>query len=250
MGGTDVVSFLAILGIPENMPLKMAEEMLRGINDLISELGTTTITGGHTVINPWPLVGGVASGIAHPDQIVTHKDAQPGDIIILTKPLGTQPAMAVYRGLREAAVAEQILELVSRKEAEEMVEKGIKLMTTSNKPVAEAMRVVKPHASTDVTGFGLLGHTRGIAESSKLDITIHTIPVIKGTLQISDLFGYGLQSGESAETAGGMILFVPSDLKKNLEHELDRRSVPHYEIGKASEGSGKVDLSKAEVLEV
>jgi selenide,water dikinase len=69
-------------------------------------------------------------------------------------------------------------------------------------------------------------------------------------LEISNLFGYGLQSGESAETAGGMILIVPEDQKKGLESELDKRSVSHYEIGKVREGSGKVDTSKAEILEI
>lgn len=232
------------------MPIKIAEDMLRGINDLISELGTTTITGGHTIMNPWPLVGGVASGIAHPDQIVSHTNAQPKDIVLLTKPLGTQPAMACYRGLKDAGVAEQILEVISRKEAEEMIQKGISNMTTTNKPVAEAMRAVKPHASTDVTGFGLLGHLLGIAKASKVNIDIHTIPIIKGSLEISDLFGYGLQSGESAETAGGMILIVSEDQKENLESELDKRYVRHYQIGRVREGSGKVDTSKAEILEV
>jgi selenide,water dikinase len=244
------VSFLAILGIPENMPIKLAEGMLRGINDLLSELGTTTLTGGHTIMNPWPLVGGVASGIAHPDQIVTHKNAQPNDVVLLTKPLGTQPAMACYRGLLDPVVAEQILGLMSRKEAEEIVQKGIDIMTTTNKPVAEAMVTVKPHASTDVTGFGLLGHSQEIAIASKVNIDIHTIPIIKGALELSDLFGYGLQSGESAETAGGMILIVSGDQKESLESELEKRSVNHYEIGTARKGSGKVDTSKAEILEV
>lgn len=244
------MSFLAILGVPENMPIKIAEGMLKGINDLLSELGTTTITGGHTIINPWPLVGGVASGIAHPDQIVTHKNARPNDVVLLTKPLGTQPAMACYRGLLDPSVAEQILGLMSRKAAEEIVQKGIDIMTRTNRPVAEAMSAVKPHASTDVTGFGLLGHSRNLAGESKVNIDIHTIPIIKGTLELSDLFGYGLQSGESAETAGGMILIVSEDQKESLESELDKGSVNHYEIGTVRKGSGKVDTSKAEILEV
>jgi len=245
-----VVSFLAILGLPENMPIEIAENMLRGINDLVRELGTTTITGGHTVLNPWPIVGGVASGIAHPSQIVSHRDAQPGDIVLLTKPLGTQPAMAVYRGLRDPGVAELILGLMSRKAASEIVEKGLEVMTTTNKPVAEAMSVVKPHASTDVTGFGLKGHSQEIARSSNVDIEIHTIPIIKGTLEVSDLFGYGLHSGESAETAGGMILVVSESMREGLEFELSRRSVDFYEIGRVKEGAGRVDISRAEVLEV
>lgn len=232
------------------MPIKIAEDMLRGINDLLGELGTTTITGGHTILNPWPLVGGVATGIAHPDQIVSHKNAKPNDTVLLTKPLGTQPAMAVYRGLQDPRVAEQILGLLSRKEAEKIIKKGIEIMTTTNKPVAEAMGAVKPHASTDVTGFGLLGHSREIARSSKVDIDIHILPIIRGTLEVSELFGYGLESGESAETAGGMILIASEEEKESLESELDKRSVNHYEIGRVKEGSGKVDISKAKILEV
>ena len=244
------MSFLAIMGIPEDMPIKMAEDILRGINDLLSELGTTALTGGHTILNPWPIIGGVASGIAHPDQIVSHKNAQPKDIVLLTKPLGTQPAMAVYRGLKDPSVAEQILGLMSKEEAEEIVRKGIDIMTTTNKPVAEAMGAVKTNASTDVTGFGLLGHSQIIAESSNVDINIHTLPIIKGTLEVSELFGYGLEAGESAETAGGMILIASKDVKEDLESELEKRSVTHYEIGVVREGPGKVDTSKAELLEV
>ena len=123
-------------------------------------------------------------------------------------------------------------------------------MTTTNKPVAEAMGAVKLHASTDVTGFGLLGHSQEIARSSKVDIDIHTLPIIQGTLEVSELFGYGLESGESAETAGGMILITSEDEKESLESQLEKRSVNHYEIGKVKEGSGKVDISKAKILEV
>lgn len=245
-----MVSFLAILGIPENMPIKMAEDMLRGINDLLNELGTTTITGGHTILNPWPIVGGVASGIAHPNQIVSHKNAQPNDVVYLTKPLGTQPAMAVYRGLKDPEVEELILGIISRKEAEEIIKKGLDIMTTTNKPVADSMKKVKPHAATDVTGFGLFGHSQGIARSSNVDIEIHTLPIIKATLGVSELFGYGLDSGESAETAGGMLLIVSSEEKEDLVSELRKRSVTHYEIGVVKEGSGKVDIKEANILEV
>nr|MDO8063197.1 selenide, water dikinase SelD [Candidatus Freyrarchaeum guaymaensis] len=250
MGATEIVGFLAILGVPPDMPIGIAVDILRGIKDYLEDVGASCI-GGHTIFNPWPLSGGEVTAVAHPDQIVYQSGARGGDVLVLTKPLGTQPAMAVYRAMKDPVLSEEILKILSRKEAEEIVEKALKLMTSPNKPVAESMQEVKPNAATDITGFGLVGHARNMARESGVDLEINCIPVIKGSIQVSELFGYGLEAGESAETSGGMLVAVPPDKLDAFISSLKKRGVTAYVIGNVKEGNGKVTITpEAEVVEV
>ncbi|MBS7288480.1 MAG: selenide, water dikinase SelD, partial [Candidatus Freyarchaeota archaeon] len=191
------------------------------------------------------------TAVAHPSQIVYQRGAKAGDVLILTKPLGTQSAMAVYRTMKDPELRESVLSVLSKKEAEELVEKAIKFMTTPNKPVAEVMREVKPDAATDVTGFGLVGHTKNIAKESGVDIEIDTIPVIKGAIEASELFGYGLEAGEAAETSGGILVALPRERVDDFQDALRRRGVVAYIVGRAKRGDGKVTVKPdAERLEV
>lgn len=232
------------------MPVEIAVDILRGIRDYLEEVGGAFV-GGHTIFNPWPLSGGEVTAVAHPDQIVYQRGAKVGDVFVLTKPLGTQPAMAVYRTIKDSEMCEMVLSVLSKKEAEELVEKAIKFMTTSNKPVAEAMLEVKPNAATDVTGFGLVGHAENIARESGVDIEIQAIPVMKNAVQVSELFSYGLERGEAAETSGGILVALPRKRVDEFIDALRRRGVAAYVVGEAKQGIGKVTVKPdVEIIEV
>ena len=245
---TKIASVLTIMAFPENMPTKLAVGMLKGFGDFCREMDAPVV-GGHTIRNPWPIIGGAATGIGDPEKIVYTKGAKPGDRLFLTKPLGIAPAMAAYR-LRKEEEGKELLEGVSEDLIDTAINAAITGMITSNKPVAEAMQQVPVHAATDVTGFGLKGHAANIAMLGKVDIVIDKLWVIPGTLQLTDIFGYPLLTGESKETAGGMLIAIAKEDADNLQSELDKRKVKHCEVGYVKKGNGNVNVLKgAKVIE-
>jgi selenide,water dikinase len=246
---TKIVSVLTIMAYPENMPSDLAVGMLKGFGDFCREMGIPVV-GGHTIRNPWPIIGGAATGMEDPKKIIYTKGAKPGDRLFLTKPLGIAPAMAAYRLCKEEEENRELLQGIPKNLLETAINQAIRSMVTSNKPVAEAMQQIPVHAATDVTGFGLKGHASSMAELGKVDIIIDNLWVIRGTPVLSDLFGYPLLSGESKETAGGILLSIAKEDVDDLRSELDKRSVKHIEVGYVTEGNGSVNVLKnARVVE-
>jgi selenide, water dikinase len=245
---TKIASVLTIMAYPENMPDELAVGMLKGFGDFCREMDAPVV-GGHTIRNPWPIIGGAATGVGDPEKIVYTKGAKVGDRLFLTKPLGIAPAMAAYR-LRKEEEGRELLAGISEKLIDQAVEEAITSMITSNKPVAEAMQQVPVHAATDVTGFGLTGHAGNMAVLGKVDIVIDRLAVIRGTPVLADLLGYPLLQGEGKETAGGMLIAVGKADADDLQSELDKRRVRHFEVGYVKEGAGKVHVLKdAKVIE-
>ncbi len=242
MAVTNIVSVLTIMAFPENMPNELAVGMLKGFGDFCREMDTIVV-GGHTIRNPWPIIGGAATGVGDPEKIVYTRGAKVGDLLFLTKPLGIAPAMAAYR-LRKEVDGQELLKDVPEDLIDAAVAGAIGGMTESNKPVAEAMQRVPVHAATDVTGFGLKGHAGNMAVLGKVDIEIDQLPVIKGTPTLAELLGYPLLLGEAKETAGGMLIAVAKEDADDLLGELDKRKVRHWEIGHVSKGDGKVHVAK------
>ncbi len=242
LGVTKIASVLTIMAFPENMPSEIAVGMLKGFGDFCREMDTPVV-GGHTIRNPWPIIGGAATGIGNPEKIVYTKGAKVGDKLFLTKPLGIAPAMAAYR-LRKDEEGKELLIDVPEDMVEVAVSGAISGMITSNKPVAEVMQKVRVHAATDVTGFGLKGHSANMAVLSNVDIVIDTLWVIPGTPKLADLFGYPLLSGEAKETAGGILLAVAKADSDNLQSELDKHKVRHCEVGYVTKGTGNVNVLK------
>ena len=239
---TKIPSVLTIMAYPENMPDELAVGMLKGFGDFCREMGAPVV-GGHTIRNPWPIIGGAATGIGDPEKIVYTRGAQVGDKLFLTKPLGIAPAMAAYR-LRKEEEGKELLEGVPEDLVEAAVSQAIESMITSNKPVAEAMQQVPVHAATDVTGFGLKGHAANMAVLGKVDIVIDRLWVIRGTPTLTDIFGYPLLTGESKETAGGMLIAVAKQDADDLQSELSKRKIKHCEVGYVTKGDGNVNVLK------
>jgi len=245
---TKIASVLTIMAFPENMPSELAVGMLKGFGDFCREMDAPVV-GGHTIRNPWPIIGGAATGIGDPEKIVYTKGAKPGDRLFLTKPLGIAPAMAAYR-LRKEEEGKELLEGISEDLIDVAVNSAITGMITSNKPVAEAMQQIPVHAATDITGFGLKGHAANMATLSKVDIVIDKLWVIRGTPQLTDIFGYPLLTGEAKETAGGMLIAVAKEDADALQSELSKRKVRYCEVGYVKEGNGSVNvLKEAKVIE-
>ena len=156
MGGEPKLA-LNLLCIPEKMPKSAVHELLRGGYDKVYEAGAI-ITGGHSIHDNEPKYGLAVTGFVHPDRVLTNSGARPGDVLLLTKPLGigilTTAARAELTSAEGMALAYQ-------------------LMTTLNKAARDAMVKYRVHACTDVTGFALLGHAFEMAEGSNVEITLN-----------------------------------------------------------------------------
>ena len=153
MGGEPKLA-LNLMCVPEKMPREAVHALLRGGYDKVYEAGAI-ITGGHSILDDEPKYGLAVTGFVHPDRVLTNSGARPGDVLILTKPLGIGT-------LTTAAKAGLC--------TEETMAYAVELMTTLNKNARDAMVKYRVHACTDVTGFGLLGHSVELAEGSGVAI--------------------------------------------------------------------------------
>jgi selenide,water dikinase len=244
LGVTDIVSLLAILAYPEDMPDELAVGMLNGLGNFCREMGIPLV-GGHTIRNPWPIIGGAATGIESLDKLVYTRGAKPGDCLFLTKPLGIAPAMAAYRLQKEETEeSKELLANVPTNLLETAITQAITTMTSSNKPAAEVMQKIPIHAATDITGFGLKGHLTNMAMLSQVDIEINNLYVIHGTPLLAELFGYPLLTGEAKETAGGILMSIPKEHKDDLQSELEKQKISYCEIGHVTKGNGNVNITK------
>jgi len=166
MGATPLLA-LNLVGWPrEGLPFELLGEVLRGGAEVARAAGAFVL-GGHSVDDPEPKYGMVAIGDVHPDRIVRNRGAQPGDVLVLTKPLGT--------GVLTTALKRDLL-------TEADVAPAVAAMTTLNAGAARAMLAMgkSVHAATDVTGFGLLGHARTLLEASgaAAELTAAAVPLL------------------------------------------------------------------------
>jgi selenide,water dikinase len=232
-GATEDLSCLVVLGVPRELTDEAAA-VVAGMADMLDTVGGTVV-GGHTVLNPWPLAGGAVTATGHPDRLLTMDGATAGDRLFLTKPLGTQPATGAMR-VRDGEFAETVAAATDRPLADIGAD-AIEWMTTPNDAAARVAREYAT-AATDVTGFGLLGQSRTLAKRAGVGVEIDRLPVIDGTIGLSELFGYGLAAGESAETSGGLLVSVPGEAAAEFADELDSAGVYCCAVGRVTDGSG------------
>ncbi|WP_137285683.1 selenide, water dikinase SelD [Halorussus salinisoli] len=240
-GAIDNVSCLVVLGVPRELRDRTSA-ILAGIVDALATMDGT-VAGGHTILNPWPFAGGAVTATVDPDHLLDTRSAAPGDRLYLTKPLGTQPAMGALR-VKDGEFADTIEDTAARS-VDRIGEEALSWMTTPNREAAAATRE-HATAATDITGFGLHGQARVLAKNADVGVEITSLPVIEGTVELSRLFGYGLEDGESAETSGGLLLSVPAARSEDLEAALSDAGVFYRQVGRVTNGSG-VRLATPEI---
>jgi selenide,water dikinase len=257
-GVLDVTGFLSFLATPAEVPRSSLAGILNGMQSFLKDFGVA-ITKGQTIQNPWLLIGGAASGIVEKKHLVTHANVKVGDVLILTKPLGVQSVMAMSRVINHPDMVGEVTAVMPEVEMRATIEKAISLMSASNKPVIEAIRALagkgkgtfKPHAMTDVTGFGLVGHAGNLARASGVDIEITRVPAIRHAIALSTLFGYPMKEGKAVETAGGMLVAVAKSDENRFLEALRDKGVTGHVVGRAKPGSGVATLfDRAEYVDV
>ena len=244
MGGRPLTA-LNLIGFPACLDRQILVEILKAGAEKVQEAGAV-IVGGHTVEDDEPKYGLAVTGIVHPADLISTVGARPGDVLVLTKPLGTGILATALKGevLSEADMADAILG-----------------MSTLNKAAAEAMRQVDTHACTDITGFGLLGHASEMALSQpgRPDIDSAALPIYPGVFEMAAL---GLVPGGSyrnrehylpgvvnrealqpgivdiladPQTSGGLLISVTEERLSQLTAQLEAAGCDAFQIGRVVE---------------
>lgn len=192
MGGTPSFA-LNILCFPSCLPLSMLKEIMAGGQDKVREAGAV-IAGGHSIDDPVPKYGLCVSGFIHPDAIWTNHGAREGDLLILTKPLGS--------GINNTAAKCELL-------TEAQLQPTIDMMATLNKYARDIAVTAAIHACTDITGFGLLGHAREMADGSGKTIQLfgEAIPLLPHALSMAEAGAVPGGAYRNSEYAGDHVSF-------------------------------------------
>jgi cysteine desulfurase len=243
---------LNIVGFPSNrLPLTVLEEILQGAQSKAKEAGISII-GGHTVDDTEPKFGLAVTGLVSNNKILRNNTAQAGDLLILTKPLGTGIlSTALKQGLLDGELSQLLIETMAR----------------LNREAAEAMSEIEVHACTDITGFGLIGHLLEMMQGSKTSAIIenrnvpflpevdsfaaaNTIP--GGTkdnhLYTQNSVSYGSNISEirqlmlnDAQTSGGLLISLNEKYADKLLNILNRKGIKESRvIGKVTDKASAV----------
>lgn len=252
--GAEPLFGLNIVGFPEDtLPLDILEKILNGAREKAREAGIG-ILGGHTIEDPEPKYGLVVTGIVHPDRIIRNNGAEPGDTLILTKPVGT--------GILSTALKRGLI-------TTEQEENLIRIMSDLNKIPADLMKKYDVHACTDVTGFGLAGHLKEMSVASGCNVTIYPgkIPFISeahnmaaagiipgGTYNNHRFVRKDVEFGSynrtmqlllcDAQTSGGLLIAMNSNDSKSYLSDLNNAGITGAAIiGEfTTKGEGKISV--------
>ena len=172
MGGEPKTCMNIVCFPKGKMDIEILGEILKGGAEKVKESGAVVV-GGHSIIDDEIKFGMAVTGVIHPDKILRNVGVQEGDVLILTKPLGT--------GIITTA-------LKKGKASEESVNEAVQSMTTLNATAAEVVRKHPVHACSDVTGFGILGHALEMASGSDVTLVIESakMPLLRGTPRLAE----------------------------------------------------------------
>jgi len=262
MGTPRVDHMLMVLAVSLEMNAKEREvitrEMIRGFNDTCTEAGTL-ITGGQSILGPWPIIGGVANTVVKSDEYLTPNNAKEGDVIVLTKPLGTQVSVNLkeWKSKKNDKYTKS-KDFVTDSEIEEIYKLSIQSMGKLNRNAATLVQKYKAGACTDVTGFGILGHLRNLAEAQKdrnLELRVNSLPVIKKTDAInSNIMDFNLLKGLSPETSGGLMLMINEKhvdgFQQDLKNQFGENSWVIGEVRRSESKTNAVLAESPEIIQV
>ncbi len=247
MGG-EVTLALNIAAFPEEMEPETIAAIISGGADKVAEAGGV-IAGGHTIIDAEPKYGLAVIGLVHPQRILTKAGARPGDLLYLTKPLGT--GIVTTAAMRDTASPEHLAATVES-------------MTRLNRHPSHIAREVEVRTMTDVTGFGLIGHGYEIASASgvALEFVASKAPALLGALEYASA---GIATGGEArnrqylrgkveidsrvsepvqhllfdpQTSGGLLFAVGAEKAGEVESRFAAAGLEVWSVGVVVEGTG------------
>ena len=244
MGGRPIFA-LNIAALPNDLPEGMAATILKAMAEKVREAGAV-IAGGHSIQDKEPKVGLVAIGMVSPDKLLTKGGSQPGDVLVLTKPLGT--------GCITTADKKNLADKAH-------VEGATQWMTRLNREASEAAVDANVRAATDVTGYGLAGHGTEMAEAGGVTFRLEMskIPLLDGAADYADrdILPGGARTNQRAyqagvrfapdmplsrqmllfdpQTSGGLLLALPPDGVSTFSDAMQRHGQPWWTVGEVVE---------------
>jgi selenide, water dikinase len=256
MGGTPLFA-LNLVAFPNGLPLEILSKILAGGQRKVEEAGIA-ILGGHSIQDPEPKYGLAVTGTVHPKRVLTNSGAKPGDVLILTKPLGSGIATtAIKRGSASADLARRV----------------ISVMSELNKAAGEVFASPrhKVNALTDVTGYGLLGHLWEMMKGAgtRAEVRLPAIPVLADVpaLAAEGVVPAGTRANlewvqphvrfpaefpepikwvlADAQTNGGLLASVPARGAHKIVKALERAGVEPAVIGEVRRGRPGIDVLEA-----
>ncbi len=235
MGGRPITAMNVVCFPSDKMDIAILREVLKGGLDKMQEAGVA-LMGGHSVTDPEMKYGLSVTGVVHPAKIITNSGTRAGDILVLTKPLGTGVMSTALknRAIDEAAMAE-----------------AIHSMTALNKAAAELMIEIEAHACTDVTGFGLVGHASHLVQEGRLgmELDFQALPSFPPVFDLlkKEIYPGGLGRNRKfylpqvefkgripdyrrnilfdPQTSGGLLIAVPPEVAPSLVERLHQAGV-------------------------
>ena len=240
MGGKPTLA-MNLLAFPSCLPLEAVGDILSGGASKVTEAGAV-IAGGHSIDDQEPKYGLCVTGLVHPRHILTNSGAKEGDILVLTKALGT--------GILSTAAKAELLE-------QEDYDHMVALMTTLNKYAAQAAVPLHPNACTDVTGFGLVGHVKEMAEGCghTIELWAGKVPIVPAALALArdgiipagayrnmDFAQDDVCQADGIpqevvdcmydpQTAGGLLVSLPEAQVPELLRRMEEEGVPAVPVG-------------------
>ena len=247
MGG-QVLFAINLVAFPDNLVQDVLEDVLRGGAEKVAEAGAI-IAGGHSVNDKEPKYGLAVTGIIDPAKVKQKGGGRPGDVLLLTKPLGV--------GVITTALKQQITD-------EAHVETAVASMSTLNKQASEAAHLAQVHGMTDITGFGLLGHAHEMAAQGGVDFRVFAdkLPWLPGALGYGEAHAFPGGRGNNMiffqehvtftdgvsqlvqdmlwtpETSGGLLVAVAPEMVETYQEHCETAVV----IGEVVEGNGRVHM--------
>ncbi len=239
---------LNIAALPPDLPTEMSTAILRGGAEKAREAGVV-IAGGHTVQDKEPKYGLVVVGFVHPQKILTKGGAQPGDWLVLTKPLGSGVLATAHK--RELITPEELLEMTG-------------WMKRLNQRASLMARELNVRAATDITGFGLLGHAHEMAQASgvRFELRFHDLPMMTGATARAQMWTFPGGASDNQQyfsqhvtfsedipewgqmllfdpqTSGGLLLAVPPAQTAQLPSLMQKYNQLAWVVGRVTDGSG------------
>jgi selenide,water dikinase len=240
MGGTPVTALNLMMFPSTRVPLEVLAEILKGGMQKVNEAGAI-IVGGHTIDDYPPKYGLAVTGTVHPERVITNAAARAGDVLVLTKPIGSGVIIAGNR-IGEVSAADY--------------QNALDTMKLLNKNGAQVMQEFAVRCATDITGFGLLGHARKMALASKATLKIRStaVPFLPGAFELADkgcIPGAAFRNQEfiehgcrfhpaldftgkmllcDAQTSGGLLMCAPAQAAETLIEKLAAAGYPRAAI--------------------
>lgn len=250
MGG-EVLFAINLVAFPDNLSGDILREVLRGGAEKVAEAGGV-IVGGHSINDKEPKYGLAVTGIIHPDQVKVKGGAQPGDLLLLTKPLGV--------GVITTALKQELTR-------PEHVATAVASMKRLNRQAARAAKIANARGLTDITGFGLLGHAHEMASQNGVDFrfSLNKLPFLPGAIEYGKMGAFPGGKGNNnvffaphvsfadnisllmqdmlwtPETSGGLLVALPPDRVKIYQDHCDTAVI----VGDVIEGNGRIHVENS-----